>query len=98
MTRKKILHYRSLYTDLSDPIVFMPVAVNTSSVMSYDFLCFLLLHDHRETSTLTVEFPEESDQFHFIHTVSLDNPKGSPGVILGKTSVMRFPFPYSSSR
>jgi hypothetical protein len=30
--RKKILHYRSRNADQSDPMVFMPVAVNTSGV------------------------------------------------------------------
>ena len=30
VTRKKILHYRHLYLDRPDPIVFMSVAVDTS--------------------------------------------------------------------
>ena len=30
--RKKILHYRQLYEDLTDPIVFMPVAVNITLI------------------------------------------------------------------
>lgn len=30
--RKKILHYRGRNADQSDPMVFMPVAVNTSGV------------------------------------------------------------------
>ena len=38
VTRKKILHYRQLYIDRPDPIVFMPVAVDTSDRIYDDFL------------------------------------------------------------
>ena len=52
--RKKIRHYRQLYVDKIDPIIFIPSVVNTS--------CHSVM-------TLTGELPEESDQFRFLHTV-----------------------------
>ncbi len=41
------------------------------------------------TSPLTRELPESSDQFRFLRRSFLDHLKGSVGLILGKTSVMR---------
>ena len=48
--RKKILLYLQLYADLSDPIAFMSVAVNTSGRLYDDFLRLQFLHAHREAS------------------------------------------------
>ena len=48
VARKKIIHYRQLYVDRPDPIVFMPVAVDTSDRIYDDFLLLLFLHTHRE--------------------------------------------------
>jgi hypothetical protein len=53
--RKKILHYRQLYADLPDPMVFMPVAVNTSGRLYDDFVRLFFLHARRETSALAGE-------------------------------------------
>ncbi len=43
VTRKKIIHYRQLYIDRSEPIAFMPVAVDTSGRIYDDFLRLLFL-------------------------------------------------------
>ncbi len=61
--RKKILHYRQLYINHPDPIVFLPAAVDTTGRLYDDFSRLLFLHAHREASALTNEIPEESDQF-----------------------------------
>jgi len=60
--RKKILHYRQLYADKTDPIIFLPVTVNTSGRIYDDFVRLLFLDTHRETSVWTGELPEESVQ------------------------------------
>ena len=54
--RKKIMHHRCLYEDMSDPVVFMSVPVNTSGRLYNDFLCLFFFHVHRETSILVVDF------------------------------------------
>ncbi len=71
VTRAKIRHYRQLYINRPDPIVFMPVEVDTTGRIYEDFSRLLFLHDHREDSTLTNEVPEESDQFRFLHELTL---------------------------
>ena len=38
--RIKIRHYRQLYVDRPDPIVFLPVTVSTSGRVYDDFACF----------------------------------------------------------
>ena len=86
---KKILHYHQLYLDRPDPIVFIPVEVDTSRHIYDDFLRLLFLDAHRETSALGNEIPEESGHFRFLHTTCLGNYKGSVGLILVKPSVMR---------
>ncbi len=41
VARKKIIHYRQLYLDRPEPIVFMPVAVDTSGrIMMIFFVYF----------------------------------------------------------
>ncbi len=65
VSREKILHYRLLYIDPPEPITFMPVAVDTSGRIYDDFLCFLFLHVHRESSALPYDTPEESVNFVF---------------------------------
>jgi hypothetical protein len=61
--RIKIRHYRHLYGDRPDPIVFLPVAVRTSGLVYDDFarVRLLFLHVHREHSSVTLHQP---------HTVS----------------------------
>jgi hypothetical protein len=53
------------------------------------FSRLLVLHAHREASTLSNEIPEESGQFHFLRVACYVNIKGSVGLILSKTSDMR---------
>ena len=84
VARTKIIHYRQLYLNRPDPIAFMPVAVDTSGRIYDDFSRLLFLHTHRETSDLTYELPEESDQFRFLCAAYLANLKGSLGLILAK--------------
>ncbi len=78
MVRVKILHYRQLYLNRPDPIAFLPVTVDTSGRIYDDFSLLLFLHPHREANVLTNELrtTELSDQFRFLHTVSLTNLKG----------------------
>ena len=95
--RPKIPHHKRLYVDCPDPIVFIPVAVNTSVVRLYhDFIRLLFFHIHRDTSTLTRELFEESDQFRFLRDVSLSHRKESVGLILAKASTMRGSIPLTS--
>ena len=56
---------RQLYADRPEPIVFVSVTVNTSRHVYDDFVRVLFLHEHRESSILTGELPEEPDQFRF---------------------------------
>ncbi len=58
-----------------------------------DFNRLLFLQAHRESSGLTNELPEESDQFRFLRATCLVNLKGSVGLILTKASVMRISTP-----
>ena len=91
VTRSKILYHHRLYLDHPDPIVSMSLVVNTSGRLYDNFIRLFFFHTaHRETSDLTNEVPEESDQFRFLHVVCLDNLKGS---ILVKVSVMRVSIP-----
>ncbi len=58
VVRKKIIHYRQLYIDHPEPIVFMPVVVDTLGRIYDDFLRLIFLHTHREGSTLENDIPE----------------------------------------
>ena len=58
----KIRHYRQIYADRPDPIVFLPITVSTSGRVYDDFVRLLFLHAHHEASALAGELPEESDQ------------------------------------
>ncbi len=71
-----------------------------------DFSRLLFLHARRQTSALTNKLPEESGQlsfhneqsfFRFLWDTYLTNRKGSVGLILTKTSVMRIPVPLDLS-
>jgi hypothetical protein len=95
--KKKILHYRQLYINRPDPIVFLPSAVDTTGRLYDDFSRLLFLHTHRETSVLTNEIPDESDQFRFLRVTSYANIKGSVGLILAKASAMRISIPLDLS-
>ena len=86
-------HYRQNYTEVSESVVFMSVSGSTFGRINEDFLSLMYLHTHWEGSTLTGEFPEESDQFRFIRAACLANLKGSIGLMLAKVSVMRVTIP-----
>jgi hypothetical protein len=53
---------RQIYLNRPDPITCMSLVVDTSVRVYDDFNRLLFLHPHRETSSLTNELPEESDQ------------------------------------
>ncbi len=95
--RAKIRHYRQLYINHPEPIAFMPVAVDTAGRIYDDFSHLLFLHAHRETSALSNELPEESEQFLFLREACCANIKGSVGLILAKVSVMRISIPLDLS-
>jgi hypothetical protein len=75
----------------------MTVTVDTSVRVDDDFNRLLFLHSHRETSSLTNELPEESDQFCFLRATCLANLKESVGLILENVSVMRISIPLDLS-
>jgi hypothetical protein len=98
VVRKKILRYRQLNINRPDPIVILPVAsVDTTDRIYDDFSRLLFLHTNREASALANEIPEESDQFRFLRAACYANFKGSVGLILAKTSVMRISTPFDLS-
>ena len=97
VVRKKIIHYHQLYLDHPEPIVFMPVAVDTSGRIYDDFLRLLFLHAHREASALANDILEESGHFRFLRAACLANTKGAVGLILAKASVMRISIPLDLS-
>jgi hypothetical protein len=66
VARIKIRHYRNLYLNHPDPIVFIPLAVHTTGGMYDEFIRLLFLHAHREASALDNELTEESDKFYFL--------------------------------
>ncbi len=97
VARAKIRHYRQLYINRTDPIAFMPVAVDTSGRVYDDFSLLLFLHAHREASALANEIPEESEQFRFLRAACYANIKGSVGLILTQASAMRISIPLDLS-
>ncbi len=68
-TRIKIRHYRQIYPDRSDPIVFLPVDVNTPGHVYEDFTSLLFLHSHRESSILTEELPDGVGWVNFAESI-----------------------------
>ena len=95
--RMKIRHYRQIYTDRPDPIVFLPITVSTSGRVYEDYARLLFLHTHREASILAGELPEESEQFRFLRVSRLADLKGSVGLILAKASGIRVTIPIDLS-
>jgi hypothetical protein len=69
--RMKIRHYRQIYADRPDPIVFLSITVSTSGRVYEDFARLLFLHTYREASILVGELPEESEQFRFLRASRL---------------------------
>ena len=95
--RMKIRHYRQIYVDRPDPIVFLPIAVSTSGRVYEDFARLFFLHTHREASIFAGELPEESEQFRFLRSSLLANLKHSVGLILAKSFAMRVTIPIDLS-
>ncbi len=93
VVRMKIRHYRQIYVDRTDPIVFLPITVSTSGHVYEDFGRLFFLQAHREVSILVGELPEESEQFRFFRVSRLDNLNGSVGLILVKDSPIRVTIP-----
>ncbi len=59
-----------LHRNRPDPIVFLPVVVDTTGRLYDDFSRLLFLHTHHETSALSNEIPESSDECRFLRVVS----------------------------
>ncbi len=53
-----------------------------------EFIRFLFLDAHRETSDLGNELPQESDKFRFLRVSCFTNLKGVVGLIMAKVSTM----------
>jgi hypothetical protein len=70
--RIQIRHYRNIYLNRPDTIVFLPLVVDTSGRLYDDFIRLFFLDGHRDTSVLSNELPEESDQFRFLRVVCFD--------------------------
>ncbi len=75
--RMKIRHYRQMYEDRTDHIVFLSIAVSTSGRVYEYFPRLLFLRSHREVSILARELPEKSEQFRFLRTSHWVNLKDS---------------------
>jgi hypothetical protein len=57
VVRIKIRHYRQIYTERSDSIVFLPVTVSTSGRVHDNFTRLFFLYVYRESSISTGELP-----------------------------------------
>jgi hypothetical protein len=90
-------HYKRLYAELPDPVVFLPVAASTSGRINEETLRLLFLHANREASALAGEVPEKSAQFRFVRAACLANLKGSLGLMLAKAAAMRLTIPLDLS-
>ncbi len=97
VTRDKIRHYLQFYRSRPDPTAFIPVTVDTSGRNYDDFSRLLFFNAHHETSVLTNELLEKSDQFHFLRVTCLSNLTGSVGLTLAKALVMRISIPLDLS-
>jgi hypothetical protein len=63
--KMKIRHYRQIYADRPDPIMFLSIVVSTSGHVYEDLPQLLFLHTNRDAGILTGKLPEESEQFRF---------------------------------
>ena len=57
MLKIKNRHYKRIYAELPDPVVFLPVAASTSGRINEETLRLLFLHANRESSVLSGELP-----------------------------------------
>ena len=80
-----------------DPIVFIPLVVDTTGRLYDKFIRLLFLNTHHEESPLANELSEVSDQFRFLGASYFTNLKGAVGLIMRKVSVMRIPIPLDLS-
>ena len=55
VVRIKIRHYRNLYLNRPDPIVFIPLTVDTTGRLYDDFIRLFFLHSYHESSALANE-------------------------------------------
>ena len=67
--------------------------MDTTGRMYDEFIRLLFLYTHRETSVLSNELSQESDQFRFLLTSCFANLKGAVGLIMTKSSAMRISRP-----
>ena len=74
--------------DRPDPIVFIPLGVDTTGHWYDDFIRLLSFHSNREASSLTDELSEESDQFRFLRGSCFTTLKGVVGLIMAKAFVL----------
>jgi hypothetical protein len=86
-----------IYTDMPNPIVFLPVSVSTSGRVYDDFTRLFILHVYLEASIISGELPEESEQFRFLQDTRLAILKGSVGLLLAQDSAMRVTIPIDLS-
>jgi hypothetical protein len=91
--RINIRHYHSVYLNRPDPIVVVPLTVDTTSRLYDDFIRLIFLYDHRESSALSNELPKELDQFCFLRVACFANMKGDVGLIMTKASGIRISIP-----
>ena len=94
--RIKIRHYRNVCLNRPDPIVFLPLTVDTTDRL-YDDCLAIELSEESEASALAIELSEESDQFRFLPVVCFANLKGAVGLIMVKASVIRISIPLDLS-
>ena len=96
VARIKIRHYRNLYLNRPDPIVFFPLVVDTlDGCMTTLSVCYFC--SHREVSALANELPQESDKFRFLRASCFAILKGVVGLIVAKESDMRISIPLDLS-
>ena len=96
VNRFKIRHYRNVYLNRPDPIPFIPLTVDTTGRLYDESIRLLFVQVHRETSVLTNELTEESDQFRFLRASCFGNLKGDVGLIM-TTSAIRVTIPLDLS-
>ncbi len=77
VSRIKIGHYHNLYVNRPDPIVFLPMTVDTTGGLYDDFSRLIFLHSHHEASVLDNELSEESERFRFTRVSCFVNLKGA---------------------
>ncbi len=70
VTRATIIHYRQVYLNRFDPIVFMTVTVDTSDRVYDDFSLLLFLLAHREESLWLMKYQRNGVNFVFYVSIT----------------------------